>query len=80
MYCIVQGKPLGKEMFMFPLVLLYSTLYIIYMYRVGGWGWGRGENICMYTVQYIIEEGFIKKPGKTIVVACWGKMAAHMLL
>ena len=28
----------------------------------------------------IIEEGFIKKPRETVVVAFWGKMATHMLL
>ena len=28
----------------------------------------------------IIEEGFIKKPRQTVVVAFWGKMATHMLI
>ena len=27
-----------------------------------------------------IEEGFIKKPRQTVVIAFWGKMATHMLL
>ena len=28
----------------------------------------------------IIEEGFIKKPRQTVVVAFWGKLATHMLI
>ena len=33
---------------------------------------------CFYPTD--IEEGFIKKPRKTVVAAFWGKMATHMLL
>ena len=35
---------------------------------------------CFHSCIQPIEEGFIKKPRQTVVVAFWGKMATHMLL
>ena len=36
--------------------------------------------IFLYCTVPAIEEGFIKKPRQTVVIAFWGKMATHMLL
>ena len=36
--------------------------------------------LSIYSYTVTIEEGFIKKPGQTVVVAFWGKMATYMLL
>ena len=51
--------------------VLYTVYHSTLQYKI--------DYRILYTV-YTIEEGFIKKPRQTVVVAFWGKMATHMLL
>ena len=36
--------------------------------------------LMFFSLDWSIEEGFIQKPRKAVVLAFWGKMATHMLL